>query len=83
MNKLTEEEILNNLQSIFRTVFDDGALIINSQTNSEDIEDWDSLEQINLLVAIEKFFNIKFDISEISNLLVVGDMVNLIKRKVG
>lgn len=83
MNKPTEEEILNNLQSIFRTVFDDDTLIINSQTNSEDIEDWDSLEQINLLVAIEKFFNIKFDVSEISNLLVVGDMVNLIKRKVG
>lgn len=83
MNKLTEEEILNNLQGIFRTVFDDDTLIVNSQTNSEDIEDWDSLEQINLLVAIEKFFNIKFDISEISNLLVVGDMVNLIKRKVG
>lgn len=83
MNKPTEEEILNNLQSIFRTVFDDDTLIVNSQTNSEDIEDWDSLEQINLLVAIEKFFNIKFDISEISNLLFVGDMVNLIKRKVG
>lgn len=83
MNKLTEEEILSNLQGIFRTVFDDDTLIVNSQTNSEDIEDWDSLEQINLLVAIEKFFNIKFDVSEISNLLVVRDMVNLIKRKVG
>lgn len=75
MNKL---EILKKVECIFRDVFDDESLIITEKTSSSDIEDWDSLEQINLIVAMEKEFNVKFNIEEVSKLNNVGDMINLI-----
>ena len=79
---LSEEEILAQVQNIFREVFNDNTLIITYSTTAADIEEWDSLEQINLLVAKEKHFNIKFDIDEVINLTNVGDMVRVIKNKI-
>ena len=55
---MSEQEILSAVQDIFRDNFDDDSLEINRSTCADDIEDWDSLEQINLLTAIEKKFNI-------------------------
>lgn len=78
---MERNEIHNNLQEIFRTVFDDSTLTINDNTTSEDIEDWDSLEQINLIVAIEKKFNIKFKLEEVTGLANVGAMIDLIISK--
>ena len=49
---------------------------------ADDIEDWDSLEQINLLVAIEKKFSIKFKLDDVKNLPNVGAMLDLVKRMV-
>ena len=78
---MEREEIFKGLTEIFRTVFDDESLTINDATTSSDIEDWDSLEQINLIVGIEKKFNIKFKLEEVSNLANVGAMVDLIAAK--
>lgn len=50
---------------------------------ADDIEDWDSLEQINLLTAIEKKFNIKFKLADVRNLKNVGDLLDLVARMVG
>ncbi len=61
---MTEQEILNAVQDIFRDNFDDD-LGITRSTCADDIEDWDSLEQINLLTAIEKKFNIKFKLADV------------------
>ena len=58
---MTEQAILEAVQEIFRDNFDDDTLEITRATCADDIEDWDSLEQINLLTAIEKKFNIKFN----------------------
>ena len=55
---MSEQEILNAVQDIFRDNFDDDTLEITRSTCADDIEDWDSLEQINLLTAIEKKFNL-------------------------
>ena len=57
---MSKEEILNDLQPIFQDVFDDEDLVITNESNSEQIEDWDSLSHIRLVVAIEKQFDIKF-----------------------
>ena len=62
---MTEQEILAAVQDIFRDNFDDDTLEITRATCADDIEDWDSLEQINLLTAIEKKFNIKFKLSDV------------------
>ena len=79
---MNRNEMLIKIHEIFRDIFDDTDLIINESTCSEDIDDWDSLEQINLIVSIEKSFDIKFDILEIGNLNNVGEMINLIRTKI-
>ena len=79
---MERNEIHDDLQEIFRTVFDDSTLSITDNTTSSDIEDWDSLEQINLIVGIEKKFNIKFKLEEVTGLANVGAMIDLISSKV-
>ena len=69
------------MNEIFRNVFDDEEIELHDETNAEDIEDWDSLEQINLIVAIENEFGMMFDMSEVSDLANVGEMVDLILSK--
>ena len=80
---MTEQEILEAVQEIFRDNFDDDTLVITRDTCSDDIEDWDSLDQINLLTAIEKKFNIKFKLADVRNLKDVGDLLDLVKRMAG
>ena len=75
---MSKQEILDEIGSIFKNVFDDNGLEITHETNADDIEDWDSLEQINLLVAIENRFKVKFKLEDISGLENVGDMVELV-----
>ena len=75
------EEILAQLQGIFQDVFDDDSLVIERKTCADDIEDWDSLAQINLVVAIEKEFKENFSLDDLITLNHVGDMIDLIARK--
>lgn len=77
---MTEQEILAAVQDIFRDNFDDDTLEITRATCADDIEDWDSLEQINLLTAMEKQFGVKFKLDDVRGLANVGDMVDLIIR---
>jgi len=80
---LTKDEIFTAVQDIFRTVFDDDSIALTREMTADDIEDWDSLEQINLLVAIEKRFNIKFQLADVKDLPNVGAMLDLVERMVG
>lgn len=77
---MSREEIFEIVQDIFRDVFDDDELEIVDSTNAEDIEDWDSLEHINLIINMEKKFSLKFNLKEVGELKNVGEMVDLIKR---
>ena len=74
-------DIFDKLISIFRNVFDDDELIINETTKAEDIDEWDSLAHIRLVISIEKVFELRFTTDEISNLANVGDMAKLIMKK--
>ena len=78
---MTHEEVMKIVTGIFRDVFDDDTLVIEDSTNSSDIEDWDSLEHIALIVSMEKEFNLKFDLQEVNKLENVGEMVDLIISK--
>ena len=78
---MTREELFGKVQDIFRDIFDDQTLVIKDSTNSSEIEDWDSLNHINLVVAIEKEFGIKFTFEELAVLKDVGSMVNLMMKK--
>ncbi len=79
---MNRSEILSTVQDIFREVFDNDKLVITDETNSTDIEDWDSLEQINLVTLIENRFNFEFDMDEVINFKNVGDMIDVILNKV-
>jgi len=74
-------EIEQKLLQIFREVFDDDRLETTRETSAADIEDWDSLAQINLVVAAEKTFGVKFSLDELAELNDVGDMLDLITSK--
>ena len=78
---MSEQEILSAVQDIFRDNFDDDSLEITRSTCADDIEDWDSLEQINLISAVEREFRMKFKMGEISSMKNVGEMVDIIKAR--
>lgn len=73
--------ILKKLNEIFIDVFDDEDILLTMETTAEDIDDWDSLAQINLIIAIKDEFNIDFEFEEVATYKNVGDMVNAIKEK--
>ncbi len=77
-----EKEIYERLNKVFRDVFDDETIEVNSETTSKDIEDWDSLEHINLIVAVEQEFGIKFNMGEVTTMKNVGEMVNIIISRI-
>ena len=78
---MNTKQIQEKLQEIFREVFDDDTLTINEYTTANDIDDWDSFAQIGLVMEIEKQFQIKFQLNEVSLLENVGDMISLICQK--
>lgn len=78
---MTKEQIFKELDEVFQDVFDDEDIHVNENTTADDIEDWDSLEHINLVVAIENHFNMKFKMSEVTTMKNVGEMADLILER--
>ena len=79
---MTREEIFDKLNEVFQDVFDDEDIVVNDNTTADDIEDWDSLEHINLIVAVERAFGIKFTMGETTSMKNVGAMVDIITSRV-
>lgn len=73
---MSREEILNKMQDIFRENFDDESLVITDSTSAEDIEEWDSLEQICLIETTQSYFKIKIPVKDVVALRNVGDLVD-------
>jgi len=73
--------ILSRLNDVFQEVFEDDELIIEREITARDIEDWDSLMHVNLVLAAEKEFGIRLSSSEVTSLKDVGDFVDLIEEK--
>lgn len=75
------EEIYERLNSVFRDVFDDDAITVTASTTANDIEDWDSLNHITLIDAVESEFNIRFTMGEVSGMKNVGEMAEIISQR--
>jgi acyl carrier protein len=73
--------VIQSLQPIFCDVFDDDDLVLEATTMAQDVDGWDSLAHIRLVVSIEKAFGLRFSASEISDLENVGEMAALVLRK--
>lgn len=75
---MTREAIYEKLNVVFQDVFDDDSITVNAETTADDIEDWDSLEHINLVSAVEKEFGVKFTMAQVVGMKNVGEMVDVI-----
>lgn len=78
---MQNKEILHALTSIFRNELDNESIILTETSGKDDIEEWDSLSHIYLMVAIEKYFAIKFTTKEIQELGNAGDICISINKK--
>lgn len=78
---MEKTEILEKVQEIFRDVLDNEDIILSFESKADDIEEWDSLTHIQLIVAIEKSFKIKFTSKEILSWKNVGEMIDSIMLK--
>ena len=78
---MEEPEIYSRLTEIFENVFDEDDLVITPQTSAADVDGWDSLTHIRLILTVEKAFKVKFSTSEIGKLENVGGLVALIKAR--
>jgi len=76
-------EILKELNKIFRDILDNEKFDLTPETVAEDIDDWDSLVHIQFIVAIEKYFKVKFTFDEIQEFKNVGDICLLIQKRSG
>ena len=76
---MDEAQIYSRLAEIFEDVFDEDTIEITPEMSAKDVDGWDSLTHIRLILTIEKAFKIKFSTSEIGRLENVGDLVSLIK----
>ncbi|MFP3591693.1 acyl carrier protein [Chryseobacterium sp. SIMBA_038] len=78
---MDRNEILVKLTEVFREELDNEEIVLNAETTAEDVEEWDSLSHIQLIVAVEKAFKIRFTSSEIQSWNNVGEMADSIASK--
>ena len=78
---MEKSQILAEVQTIYRDVLDNEEIVLANETTADDIEEWDSLTHIQLIVAIEKHFKIKFTSKEILSWQNVGEMIDCIAAK--
>ncbi|MBO5504835.1 MAG: acyl carrier protein [Lachnospiraceae bacterium] len=79
---MTREEVYEQLNEVFRDVFDDESITVNDATTSNDIEEWDSLEHINLIAAVEQEFGMRFSMGQVVSMKNVGEMVDIILSQI-
>ena len=79
---MTREEIFAELNVIFRKIFDDESIVLTDSTSSADIEDWDSLAQINIITSVQEKFGAKFNILELNAVKNVGELADMVLQKV-
>lgn len=76
-----ENKIYKRINEVFRDVFDDESIQVSGETTADDIEDWDSLNHITLIGAIEDEFGFAFTMGEVSGMKNVGEMTDIIKKR--
>jgi len=67
------------LQKIFREVFDEDDMVVTPQTSRDDVEGWDSVAQVKLVLTVETEFNLQFNEDEVSSMRTVGDFIKAIQ----
>lgn len=80
---MANDDLMGKLIGVFRNLFGDETLTLSRVTTAQDVEGWDSLMHINLILAIEREFRIRFKTREIAALKNIGELMDLIALKQG
>ena len=75
------DKIYERLNTLFRDFFDDDEIEVEADTTADDIDDWDSLNHITLMSAVENEFGVKFTMGEVSGMENVGEMAEIIQKR--
>ncbi len=75
---MNRDQVYEKLEAVFQDVFDDDSIRLSDRTTANDIEDWDSLNHITLISAIEDEFHMSFTMGETSTMKDVGEMVDIL-----
>lgn len=78
---MTIDAMLDQLQSVFRDVFEDDELTIDRQTSADNVEGWDSLMHVSLMINVERVFGVKFSTTQVASLKNVGELMDLIESR--
>lgn len=78
---MTSAEIYDKLTGVLRNVFDEDDLVARPELTAAEVDDWDSLSHIRLMLSVERAFNIKFSAAEVGQLKNIGELANLIQTK--
>lgn len=78
---MSESEIYEKLTGVFRDVFDDDDLTPTPEMTADDVEEWDSLSHIRLMLSVERAFGVRFSTVELGGLKKVGDLARLVEGK--
>jgi acyl carrier protein len=78
---VTDEQILADVTEICRQIFADDSIVLTMDSTAEDVEGWDSFNHINILVAVEVRYGIKFHTAEVEEIRSLGQLVQLIRTK--
>ncbi len=78
---MEKQDILKTINGILCDVFNDPKLVVTENTSAQNIERWDSITHVNILMTVERTFKIRFSLGEIKQLRNVGEMVALISQK--
>lgn len=79
---MERNDIMTQVQEVFRDELELDDLVLEDETTADDVEEWDSLSHVQLVVALEKSFNIKFTSREILSWDNIGDLVDCISKKI-
>jgi acyl carrier protein len=74
--------LYEKLSDVFHDVFDDDELTLNPQVSAKDVDGWDSLKHVRLILTVEKAFKVRFSAADVAHLKNVGDLAALIQSKV-
>ena len=80
---MSRDEVFVKLNEVFQDVFDDESITVTETTTADEIEEWDSLEHINLLAAVEQEFGMKFNMGQVVSMKNVGEMADIILSQIG
>jgi acyl carrier protein len=81
MESMQQQDIYTQLTTIFHDLFDDDTIVLNPGLTAADVPEWDSFNHINLIVAIEARFGVKFQTAELESMQTVGHLADLIQSK--